>query len=98
MSSATIVIAATGNDVLDRAVSSALSQDHPDTRVWVVIDGPQYVARTLGILGRHPKAQVMALPENTGGNGFYGHRIYAGIGHMINTDYVLLLEIGRAHV
>lgn len=92
MSSATIVIAATGDDVLDRAVSSALSQDHPDTRVWCVIDGPQYVARTLAILGRHPAAQVMALPENTGGNGFYGHRIYAGIGHMVNTDYVLLLD------
>lgn len=34
----------------------------------------------------------MQLPENTGGGGFYGHRIYAAVGHLVNTDYVLLLD------
>lgn len=92
MSSATIVIAATGAPVLDKAITSALSQAHQDTRVWVVIDGPQYVANVLSITQKHPRVEIMAVPENTGGNGFYGHRIYAAVGHLVNTDYVLLLD------
>ena len=34
------------------------------------------------------KTQLMVLPFNTGGTGgkFYGHRIYAGIPHLLNAD------------
>ena len=92
MSTATIVISATGNPVLEQAISSAVNQDHPNTKVWVVIDGPEFVAKTLSITARYPTVGITALPENTGANGFYGHRIYAAAGHLINTDYVLLLD------
>jgi len=92
MSTATIIIAATGNRVLERAISSAVKQDHPDTKVWVVIDGPEFVANTLQITENYPTVSITALPENTGGGGFYGHRIYAAFGHLVNTDYVLLLD------
>ena len=92
MSTATIIIAATGNRVLDNAISSAVNQDHTDTKVWVIIDGPEYVARTLEITEKYPTVGITALPENTGGGGFYGHRIYAAFGHLVNSDYVLLLD------
>lgn len=90
--SATVVIAATGAPVLEDAIRSVLSQTHPDTKCWVVIDGPNFVAPVLSITARYPKVMLTALPENTGANGFYGHRIYAAIGHLVNTDYVLLLD------
>ena len=93
MSTATIVIAATGNNELAKAVESALAQDHTDTRVWVVIDGPAFTNAVDTVVAPYRnRIQVVQLPENTGANGFYGHRIYAAASHLINTDYVLYLD------
>jgi GT2 family glycosyltransferase len=92
MSTATIVIATTGAAVMEKALASAMAQDHPGTKTWVVVDGPEYYAAAEEICARHPGAVVVRLPENTGANGFYGHRIYAAVGHLVNTDYVLLLD------
>jgi glycosyltransferase involved in cell wall biosynthesis len=94
MSTATVVIAATGNPELSQALNSALAQDFPDTRVWVVIDGPEFESRVKAItdtIDDH-RLSVMTLPENTGGGGFYGHRIYAAASHLINSDFVCWLD------
>lgn len=94
MSTATVVIAATGTPELEQAIRSALNQDHRDLRVWVVIDGPEFhdpVMRQISLF-LDKRLHVLELPENTGANGFYGHRIYAAVGHLVNTDYVLLLD------
>jgi hypothetical protein len=42
----------------------------------------------------HWNLQFMFLPWNTGktGGDFYGHRIYAGIPHLLNADYVFFLD------
>lgn len=37
-------------------------------------------------------AATMMLPWNVGRHGFYGHRIYAAIGHLINADAVFFLD------
>ena len=94
MSTATIVIAATGAPELEQAIRSALNQDHPDVTVWVVIDGPAFndACRLITSKFMDAKLKLMVLPENTGGGGFYGHRIYAAAGHLVNSDYVLLLD------
>ena len=93
MSTATIVIAATGNDVLAKAVDSALLQDHPNTEVWVVIDGPQFTDAVNTVIDHYRNyVKILQLPANTGANGFYGHRIYAAASHLINTDYILYLD------
>lgn len=94
MSSATIVIAATGAPVLEQALRAALEQDHRDLRVWMIIDGPKFADTCELIASKFPdpKLSIMCLPENTGANGFYGHRIYAASGHLVNTEYVLLLD------
>jgi len=34
----------------------------------------------------------MRLPENVGGNGWYGHRVYAAMPLMVNADYILFLD------
>lgn len=95
MKSATVVIPTTGAATLETAIRSVTAQLHPDTRCWVVIDGPQYVAAALAItekFGHDQRISVMALPENSGANGFYGHRIYAATSFLINTDYVFFLD------
>ncbi len=92
MNSATVVIAATGTPQFEDAVASVVSQTHPNTRCWVIIDGPEFAERTLAITARYPNVQTAVLPENTGANGFYGHRIYAASSFMVNTDYVLYLD------
>lgn len=92
MKTATVVIASTGAVELEDAIISVINQTHKNTKCWVIIDGPEFVARTLSITSKFPNIMITALPENTGANGFYGHRIYAAVGHLINTDYVLLLD------
>jgi glycosyltransferase involved in cell wall biosynthesis len=90
--SATVIIATTGARILEDALLSVTTQDHKDTRCWVVIDGPQFVAQTLAITERFPNVGIMALPENTGANGFYGHRIYAAASFLVNSDYIMYLD------
>lgn len=94
MKTCTIVIAATGNPVLAQAVDSALSQDYPGCQVWVVIDGPEFEQPVRAITDSRAcdRLRVWQLPENTGANGFYGHRIYAASSFLINTDYVCYLD------
>jgi glycosyltransferase involved in cell wall biosynthesis len=117
MSSATIIIPTTGSDTLKKCVESALNQSYSNTKVYIVIDVYQYKEKVSTILYDmnidEKKWVTMVVPENVGANGFYGHRIYAGTTHFINTDYVLyldqdcffeeghvgsMIEIGRAHV
>lgn len=90
--SATVVIASTGAAILEDAISSVVAQTHPNTTCWVVIDGPAYVAQTLSITQRYPNVGIMAVPDNTGANGFYGHRIYAATSFLVNSDYILYLD------
>lgn len=92
MKSATVIIPTTGSKTLDQAIASVESQMYPSVKCWVIIDGPEYVAPSLAITQNHPNVSVMAVPENTGANGFYGHRIYAASSFLINTDYVLFLD------
>lgn len=96
MSSATIIIPTTGSDTLKKCVESALNQSYSNTKVYIVIDGYQYKEKVSNILYDmnidEKKWVTMVVPENVGANGFYGHRIYAGTTHFINTDYVLYLD------
>jgi glycosyltransferase involved in cell wall biosynthesis len=85
-------------DAIKSVKEQFLEVDH-----LVVVDGKEYSKRTddLFIYNEKLPAGVKAdtdriiridLPFNTGGGGFYGHRIMAGIGHLINHDYVLFLD------
>lgn len=92
VSTATVIIPTTGSTCLDSAISSVVNQTHKDTQCWVVIDGPEFAANTREITKRYPSVRVLELAENTGANNFYGHRIYAATGFLINTDYILYLD------
>ena len=93
--SVTVVIPTTGADTLLSAVNSVLDQTYQDTTCLVVIDGPQFNDAVHDLIWQHktnPKLKWMCLHENVGANGFYGHRVYAAIGHLVNTDYVGFLD------
>jgi glycosyltransferase involved in cell wall biosynthesis len=90
--SALVIIPTTGAATLDDAVGSVRKQTHPNTDLWVVIDGPEFRDRALAITDRYPGTKTVVLPENTGANGWYGHRIYAAVGYLSNHDYILYLD------
>ena len=94
MKSAAVIIPATGEPHVTKAIESVLAQTHRSTRAYVVIDGPEFApafneaTRDMALESVH----VTVLPENVGRDGFYGHRIYAAFTHLVNADYVLYLD------
>jgi hypothetical protein len=92
MNTATVVISSTGSETLADAIGSVLTQTHRQTTTWVVIDGPEFADKAKLITNHYPLVKTMVLPENTGAQGFYGHRIYAATSFLINTDFALFLD------
>jgi len=90
--SAVIIIPTTGSAMLEDAIISALSQTHPNTDVWVIVDGPEFKEQADSILAKYPTVKSMVLPVNTGANGWYGHRIYAAVSYLFDHEFVLYLD------
>jgi len=92
---AIVITPTTGAPELIDAIKSVQGQflevDH-----LIVVDGKEYSQRTneslYGIDDYNDSIFRIDLPFNTGKNGFYGHRVMAAFGHLINHDYVLFLD------
>ena len=86
-----VVTPTTGNPYLAKAILSVRLQtvevDH-----YVFVDGREYWAKAYEITRQFPHLKVYQLPENTGRNGFNGHRIYAASSFLVNADYVFFLD------
>lgn len=92
-----VITPTTGSPELIDAVLSVQSQVGREVDHLLVVDGVQFSSRVDGVLNNagittSEKLRRVDLPFNTGGGGFYGHRIMAGFGHLINHDYVLFLD------
>lgn len=91
-----IITATVGTAALTRAIKSVSAQTYPYIIHYIVIDGPAYYLdvirqiRALGVAGG--LIRIISLPENTGANGFNGHRIYGAIPYLCNTDYIGFLD------
>lgn len=100
MKIATVIIPSIGNKELLYSIESVIDQTYDNTICYVVIDGIHYMNSVIDIIDsvnnnkikKYPKIKTLILPENVGSNGFYGHRVYAGVTHLINTDYVFYLD------
>ncbi len=94
MDSATVIIPTTGAATLERCVASVLAQTAEDVIALLVVDGPTFMPAVRAALESSmcERIRLLALPENIGGNRFYGHRAYAGCSHFVNTDFVLFLD------
>lgn len=87
------VITPTIADPLVReAVASVATQTYPAVQHLVVVDGAEFEAATRELLDGDSGTRVMVLPENTGHNRFNGHRVYASVPHLLNTDYIAFLD------
>lgn len=93
--SAAVIIPTTGRPTLRRAVQSVLDQTYPGVVVVVVVDGPQFGEGVLAAIDDmlpNPRIQILPLPQNTGANGYQGHRIYGSIPQLLNQDWIFYLD------
>ncbi len=92
---ALVITPTTGAPELEDAIKSVSSQTYTDVDHLVVCDGEKFKVQTDYIVNKVCEgsgAQVCYLPYNTGGDGFYGHRIMAAFSHLVNHDVVLFLD------
>ena len=94
--SATIITPTVDSAYLINCIESVQNQTYKNLTHLLVADGPEYYdgiqSSWLNSNGHNIPVKFTFSPENTGANGFYGHRIYAAYPHLINSDYVLFLD------
>lgn len=94
---ALVITPTTGAPELIDAINSITTQTYENVDHLIVVDGNSFTDRTNktlsdgGVVSR-PGLIRVDLPFNTGGNGYYGHRIMAAFSHLINHDVVLFLD------
>jgi glycosyltransferase involved in cell wall biosynthesis len=87
-----VITPTTGKDTVFKAIKSVKEQTIT-TEHLVVFDGR--AAHDVFVCAEyvcHDNLKTITLPENVGGNGWYGHRVYAGMPLMVNADYILFLD------
>lgn len=88
-----VITPTTGKDTVKKAVESVANQAIK-TEHLLVMDGKESLDRfsNLGHVWTNGHTQTMTLFENVGGNGWYGHRVYAAMPLLVNADYILFLD------
>jgi len=93
---AVVIIPTTGDKKVLEAIKSVENQTYADTSYLVVVDGNKFKHKFDDLFVNTdpymPPKDVVYLKHNTGADGFYGHRIYAGFSHLVNEDIVLFLD------
>jgi len=90
---AVVITPTTGKDTLKRAITSVKYQTGVKVRHLIVVDGSKFRDRIdPDLKDLNFNMDIIQLVTNTGGEGFYGHRIYAGFAHLVNEPYVLFLD------
>ena len=99
--SVTVITPTTGMDTLEQAIKSVSTQNAEHI---IVVDGVRFAENAVKIVtaNQHPNLRIVIVPENTGNpprhfnptyNGwFFGHRIYAAMANLVNTDYIMFLD------
>jgi len=89
-----VITPTTGKETVVKAIESVTNQsiDIPVEHL-VVFDGTRAESDFFMLEdGMHGCPTFMTLPENVGGGGWYGHRVYAAMPLMVNADYILFLD------
>jgi glycosyltransferase involved in cell wall biosynthesis len=90
LKNAVVIIPTTGDPKAIDAINSVYKQTYRNVNPLVVFDGPTWPTKK--ILKHVNPDHHIVLPENTGADGFYGHRIYAAFSHLVNAEYVFFLD------
>lgn len=93
MSRIMVITPTTGKDTVVEAVESVANQT-VKTEHLIVFDGKESQEKfsELGTIWTGGNTKTITLPENVGGNGWYGHRVYAAMPLLVNADYILFLD------
>lgn len=91
---AIVITPTTGDLKLAKAINSVKNQTYKNLKHLVVVDGEKFRGQYENNFKNeeHENLNTVFLSDNTGGGGWYGHRIYAGFGHLVNEDVVLFLD------
>lgn len=95
LKSVVVVTPTVGSPKLSDAIQSVVNQTYKNTQHLLVIDGADFAEKVLENAHLNYDKTIptfMTLPYNVGANGFYGHRVYAAISHLLNCDYVAFLD------
>jgi glycosyltransferase involved in cell wall biosynthesis len=84
-----VITPTTGKDTVFKAMESIRDQT-VKTEHLVVFDGQE--ARDKFPLAFVDGHTFITLPENVGGGGWYGHRVYAAMPLIVNANYILFLD------
>ena len=87
-----VITPTTGKKEVYKAIESVTDQTI-EVEHLVVFDGTRAESDFFMLEdGMHGCPTFMMLPENVGGKGWYGHRVYAAMPLMVNADYILFLD------
>jgi GT2 family glycosyltransferase len=95
--SVAVIVPTVGTDKLEKCLESIQSQTYGNLATILVADGvsvqnAEYIYRLLDMSVFTKEQQVIWLPYNTGGDGYYGHRIYASVPHVLDHEFILFLD------
>jgi hypothetical protein len=87
-----IITPTIGTEHLETNLESVSKQTYKNLKHIVVCDGPEYGLKVSDISRFYKRTTLIHLPENTGANGYNGHRIYGSIPFLIDADYFIFLD------
>lgn len=90
-----VITPTVGSDKLCSCIDSVQGQDYKDLTHYLFIDGVIHnkkVMDTLFTLGGRRPYETVSLSKNVGGNGWYGHRVYAACSFLVDADIIIYLD------
>lgn len=93
--SVAVITPTIGKKSLAKAMESVARQTFKNLHHYIITDGSEYFKDTMkNASSSHDVSNFSfhVTPNNTGKNGFYGHRIYAAYPHLLDEDYIVFLD------
>jgi glycosyltransferase involved in cell wall biosynthesis len=86
-----VVTPTVGAKQLEQCVQSVQQQTYEDITHYIFIDGEQYYDEVTKVTFDRPNIKQIYMEENVG-KGWYGHRVYAACGFLVNADVICYLD------
>lgn len=90
-----VVTPTVGTAELRRCLESVQAQTLENVEHIIVVDGPQYldkVQKLISEMSLGKPIHTMVLPFNVGAGGWCGHRVYASIPFLLDSEFVAYLD------